>query len=97
MIVQLRFFGPFTQYTGHAPLAIDVPEDARLQDVVEYIADQWGGVFPPQLWDQQNRRFQTGVLLLLDQHPINQEQESELHRPLTDGMTLMVLYTVMGG
>ncbi len=53
MNVTVKGIGDLAVYFGKESREVELPENARVRDLLQWIEQDWGEVFPPYFWDYE--------------------------------------------
>ncbi len=92
MMLRLRIFGSLEKYFGSACLEIELPDGAKLRDLLDYVDAHWGDKLPPQFWDAEAKRFRGPVLIMTQDADVYDDA-----LPLSDQQEILLLMILGGG
>jgi molybdopterin converting factor small subunit len=93
MRVSLSFLGILRDQLGQKNLEVELPDGARLEDLMEAIAPLMEQKIGTWAWDAEKRRFSPRVIVSR-QKAIG---TSEMSAPLIDGEEILVFPPLAGG
>ena len=67
--ITLASVADLREYFGREPVALQLPEDATLQSLLQVIDQRWGPTLPAYMWDSTQLRIPRA-------HPVAGRQES---------------------
>lgn len=92
MQVNLTFCGPLAGYAGIEKTRIELPENARFQDLLSEIGRTFGADMPPLIWDSAGGRFTHHVLAMKGLKQLTDPEE-----PLQKGEEIKFFLIMVGG
>jgi molybdopterin converting factor small subunit len=92
MKVTLKCSGYLRSFFGQGAETVELPENASIQDLLDWIEQHHGSQLPPRLWDFGRHRFRGAAALVIDD-----ETALDYTTPLAENQEVMVIYSVAGG
>jgi sulfur carrier protein ThiS len=92
MKINLRAIGDLREYLDKKPREVELPENARVRDLLQFIEQHWGAGFPAYLWDYEKHAFRGPVFLV-----VNEKVVLDWDAPLQEGMEVRIMRAVAGG
>jgi sulfur carrier protein ThiS len=92
MNVVLKAIGDLKDYLGKEPREVELPQNARVRDLLKYIEQHWGAGLPAYLWDFKKHQFRGPIVLV-----INKKAVQDLEAPLQDGIEISIMRAIAGG
>lgn len=92
MTVRVSALGQMKRYLEGCCGEIELPDGARLADLLRYIDTCWSERFPEHIWDKTRQRFRGPVVIMIEKQavidpdtPLSHGQEVKLHKVLVGG------------
>jgi molybdopterin converting factor small subunit len=92
MRVRVRFTGIVRHYVKDTERAYELPQGARVSDLLARIGSDYGPRLPEQMWDREEERFNPLIKATRKGAPIPEEDEE-----LRDGDEIYIISRMAGG
>ena len=92
MKVVVKGIGDLREYFGREPRELELPEGARVSDLLQRIGQVWGAGLPRYLWDFEKSQFRGPVLLV-----VNKKAVLDLDASLREGTEISIMRAIAGG
>jgi sulfur carrier protein ThiS len=92
MNVVIKGIGDLKDYLGKEPREVELPQNARVKDLLMSVEQHWGSGFPPYLWDFEKHQFRGPIVLV-----INKKAVQDLESLLQDGIEISIMRAIAGG
>ena len=92
MKVSVKGIGDLKEYFVKEPREVELPEGARVCDLLQCIGQIWGSGLPKYLWDFEQNQFRGPVVLV-----VNKKAVQDLDASLQDGTEISIMRAIAGG
>jgi len=92
MTVRVKAFGQMKRYLGEHVRETELPNNARLSDLLLYVEKHWRNQIPDFLWNEKKHRFRGPVVIMIEKRAV-----TDLQTNLSDGQEVRLYKAMVGG
>jgi molybdopterin converting factor small subunit len=92
MTVRVKAFGQMKRYLGEHVRKAELPNSARLSDLLRHIEKHWRSQIPDFLWSEKKHCFRGPVVIMIEKQAV-----TDLQTNLSDGQEVQLYKVMVGG
>jgi len=92
MRIRVSFLGTMERLVGQPNMEVALLDAFTLEEAVRQIGKNFGGKFPPEIWDAEQKVFTHRVSIFIDSTEV-----MDLGQTLQNGSEILIVLPVAGG